>query len=136
RVRWLASTMPDLELPSFNDDQLQEMLPEISQGLRSIEEVRKADWLVFLQSKVGYERLAEIDRLAPSHLELPNGNRHAIEYKPGTAPILAVRIQELFGVSETPKLGGGRVPVLLHLLGPNFRPQQITADLASFWQNG
>ena len=49
--------------------------------------------------------------------------------------MLAVRIQELFGMRETPKVGGGRVPVLLHLLGPNYRPQQVTADLASFWQN-
>jgi len=136
RVRWLVGAMPELELASLSDEELQQLLPELCHGLRSIDDVRNADWLAFLQAKVGYERLAEIDRLAPSHLELPNGNRHAIEYKAGTAPILAVRIQELFGVSETPKLGGGRVPMLLHLLGPNYRPQQITADLASFWQNG
>jgi ATP-dependent helicase HrpB len=49
---------------------------------------------------------------------------------------MAVRIQELFGLQETPAIAGGRVPVLLHLLGPNYRPQQVTADLASFWQNG
>ena len=48
---------------------------------------------------------------------------------------MAVRIQELFGVRETPRLAGGRVPVLLHLLGPNHRPQQVTSDLASFWKN-
>ena len=50
--------------------------------------------------------------------------------------MLAVRIQEMFGTQETPKIAGGRVPLLLHLLGPNYRPQQVTADLASFWQNG
>jgi len=136
RVRWLAGAMPELELASLSDDELQQLLPELCLGLRSIDDVRNADWLAFLQAKVGFERLAEIDRLAPSHLELPNGNRHGIEYKAGTAPILAVRIQELFGLSETPKLCGGRVLMLLHLLGPNYRPQQITADLASFWQNG
>jgi ATP-dependent helicase HrpB len=93
------------------------------------------DWLSFFQKKVGYERLSEIDRLAPAQLELPSGNRHAIVYEPGKAPILAVRIQELFGMRETPRVADGRVPVLLHLLGPNRRPQQVTADLSSFWQN-
>ena len=112
------------------------MLPEICYGLRSLDELRSADWLALLQNKVGYERLPEIDRLAPAELELPNGNRHAIVYEIGKSPVLAVRIQEMFGVSETPTVGGGRVPVLLHLLGPNYRPQQVTADLASFWQNG
>jgi ATP-dependent helicase HrpB len=136
RVRWLASVMPELHLPAFSDVDLQQMLAEICLGLRSLEDLRRADWLSLLAGKVGYERLAEIDRLAPAQLELPNGNQHTIAYDPGQAPILAVRIQELFGVRETPRVGGGRVPVLLHLLGPNHRPQQITADLASFWQNG
>jgi ATP-dependent helicase HrpB len=80
--------------------------------------------------------LAEIDRLAPAELELLNGNRHPIAYEPGKDPVLAVRIQELFGVRETPRIVAGQVPVLLHLLGPNYRPQQVTADLTSFWQNG
>ncbi len=135
RMRWLAAAMPDLELPALDENDLQDMLPEICHGLRSLEELRNADWLSILQNKVGYDRLREVDRLAPFELELPNGNRHAITYETGKAPVLAVRIQELFGVKETPSVGGGRVPVLLHLLGPNYRPQQVTADLGSFWQN-
>ena len=59
----------------------------------------------------------------------------ALSYDVGKAPVLGVRIQELFGLQETPRVAGGRVPVLLHLLGPNHRPQQITDDLASFWRN-
>jgi ATP-dependent helicase HrpB len=136
RIRWLASIAPDLQLPAFTDADIELMLPEICYGSRSLDELRSADWLASLQNKVGYERLPEIERLAPAQLELPNGNRHSITYEMGKAPVLAVRIQEMFGVSETPSVGGGRVPVLLHLLGPNYRPQQITADLASFWQNG
>jgi ATP-dependent helicase HrpB len=66
---------------------------------------------------------------------LSNGNRHALTYEVGKSPILAVRLQELFGLPETPRIAGNRVPVLLHILGPNHRPQQVTADLASFWQN-
>jgi ATP-dependent helicase HrpB len=136
RVRWLSEAMPDLSLPRFDDAELQQLLPEICFGLRSLDELRTADWLSHLQSRVGYDRLAEIDRLAPAQFELSNGNRHTLTYEIGKTPVLAVRIQEMFGVAETPRIAGGRVPLLLHLLGPNHRPQQVTADLASFWQNG
>jgi ATP-dependent helicase HrpB len=135
RLCWLAGALPDLKLPTLDQAELEQMLPEVCRGLRSIDEVRSADWLTTLQARAGFDRLVEIDRLAPSELELPSGNRHAVVYEVGKTPVLAVRIQELFGLRETPKVGGGRVPVLLHLLGPNYRPQQVTADLASFWQN-
>jgi ATP-dependent helicase HrpB len=136
RVRWLASVAPDLQLPAMGKADLEQMLPAICYGRRSLEELQNADWHSLLQDKIGRERLAEIERLAPAELELPSGNRHSIVYESGKPPVLAVRIQEMFGVGETPRVAGGRVPVLLHLLGPNYRPQQITADLASFWQNG
>ncbi|MEX0641993.1 MAG: ATP-dependent helicase HrpB [Pirellulales bacterium] len=136
RVQWLAASMPDLKLPSLDRAELEPLLTTVCFGLRSLDELRSADWMSLLQNHVGYERLAEIDRLAPAEIELPSGNRHAIVYEAGKPPLLAVRIQELFGLRETPRIGGGRVPLLLHLLGPNYRPQQVTADLASFWANG
>jgi ATP-dependent helicase HrpB len=135
RVRWLAVAAPDLGLPSLDRDEVAAMLPELCRGLRSLEELRGANWLAQLQGRIGYERVAEIDRLAPAELVLSNGNRHALTYEVGKSPILAVRLQELFGLPETPRIAGNRVPVLLHILGPNHRPQQVTADLASFWQN-
>ncbi|MGD9633796.1 MAG: ATP-dependent helicase HrpB [Pirellulales bacterium] len=135
RLRWLADARPDLELPKFDEAELADMLPELCHGLRSLAELREVDWPSWLQARVGFDRLAEIERLAPAELEVPSGNRHAIAYEVGKQPVLAVRIQELFGLAETP-LVGGRVPVVLHLLGPNYRPQQVTADLASFWKNG
>jgi ATP-dependent helicase HrpB len=135
RIQWLAGALPDLGLRALDVAQLQELLPKICHGLRSLDELRAVDWLSSFKAEIGYHRLAEIDRLAPSELELPNGKRHALVYEDGKAPMLAVRIQELFGVRETPRVGGGRFPVLLHLLGPNHRPQQVTNDLASFWQN-
>jgi ATP-dependent helicase HrpB len=135
RVRWLAASLPDLGLPAFDDAHLAAMLPEVCAGLRSLDDIPTADWLSRLQQAVGYERIAEIERLAPREMELTNGNRHPLVYEAGRPPVLAVRIQELFGVRETPRIGGGRVAVLLHLLGPNYRPQQVTADLASFWAN-
>ena len=134
RVRWLAAALPDLGLPALADDDLADELPAICAGLRSLDEIPAANWLAALQTRVGHERLAEIDRLAPVQLELTNGRRYRLAYEPGTAPVLAVRIQELFGVRETPRVAAGRMPVLLHLLGPNHRPQQVTSDLASFWK--
>jgi ATP-dependent helicase HrpB len=135
RVRWLAAAMPELDLPILDDNDLKKMLPEICLGLRSLDDLRNADWLSLFQNRVGYHRLNEIDRLAPAQLEVPSGNRHQIIYETGKPPMLAVRIQELFGLRETPSIAAGRVPLLLHLLGPNYRPQQVTADLPSFWQN-
>ena len=135
RVRWLAAAAPDLGLPPLTDADLASLLPDICTGLRSLDDIAVADWLSRFQAAVGYERLAELDRLAPAQLELPTGKRYKLAYEPGSPPVLAVRIQELFGVKETPRLAGGRVPVLLHLLGPNHRPQQVTSDLASFWKN-
>ena len=135
RIRWLAAAAPDLGLPTLDNAALIALLPEVCSGLRSLDEIASADWLSRLQAAVGYERLAEIDRLAPSSHELPNGKRHPLIYEAGKPPTLAVRIQELFGIRDTPRIAGGRVAVLLHLLGPNHRPQQVTSDLASFWQN-
>jgi ATP-dependent helicase HrpB len=135
RVRWLATARPELELPALDAADLESLLAEVCQGLRSLEELRTANWQAALQGRVGYDKLAEIERLAPAELTLPSGNRHALAYEAGKAPVLAVRIQELFGLNETPRINGGRTPVLLHLLGPNYRPQQVTDDLASFWRN-
>jgi ATP-dependent helicase HrpB len=136
RVRWLADMRPDLNLPPLDEPALANMLPELCHGLRSLDELRGADWLAWLQARVGFDRLAEIDRMAPAEIEVPSGNRHTVVYESGKPPVLAVRIQEVFGLATTPTVAGGRVPVVLHLLGPNYRPQQVTADLASFWANG
>ncbi len=66
---------------------------------------------------------------------MPSGSRIRLAYEEGKPPVLAARIQELFGLAETPRVAAGRVPVLLHLLAPNRRPQQVTGDLRSFWRN-
>lgn len=136
RVQWLAHVLPELALPSLDDASIEAMLPELCLGIRSFAELEKADWLSAFQRAVGFERLTEINRLAPEQIAVPSGNRIAIQYELGKSPIVAVRIQELFGLAQTPKVATGRVPIVFHLLGPNYRPQQITDDLASFWQNG
>ena len=135
RTRWLAGAMPDLGLPAFDEATLRSLLADVCVGLSSLDELRRRDWLPCLQTAIGFDRLAEIDRLAPESLEVASGNRHRLQYEVGRPPVLAVRIQEVFGMPATPRIASGRIAVLLHLLGPNHRPQQVTDDLASFWAN-
>lgn len=105
-------------------------------GLRSIEQVARLDFNEILLSDFTWEQRQEMERLAPTHLQVPSGSRIALDYSNVHAPVLAVRLQEIFGMLETPKIGGGKVPLLIHLLSPASRPVQVTKDLKSFWSNG
>ena len=87
-----------------------------------------------LCQRVGWDRRADLDTVAPTHLTMPTGARRRVEYPPDGAPSISVRLQELFGTSTTPTVARGRVPVQLHLTSPAGRPVQVTSDLASFWQ--
>ena len=137
RARWLASALPELGLPPLDDQTLGGMLESVCRGLRGLDEIPSADWWTPIVGVVGAERIAEIERLAPARIDVAGRSRPLLyetdASAPARPPVLAVRIQELFGVRETPRVAGGRVRVLLHLLGPNMRPQQVTDDLASFW---
>jgi ATP-dependent helicase HrpB len=133
RARWLAAALPELGLPPLDDASVRGLLADVCPGLRTLDDVRAADWLPRLRGLVGEERARDVDRLAPAQLELAGGRRHRLAYEGAGPPVLAARIQDLFGVRDTPRVAGGRVAVLLHLLGPNHRPQQVTADLAGFW---
>jgi ATP-dependent helicase HrpB len=135
RVRCLAQWMPELHLPSLEAADLRELLLGLCHGRRSFAELRAAPWLDVLQGRLTAAQRRALEREAPERLTVPSGSRIALRYEMGRPPILAVRIQELFGLHETPRIAGGRVPVLLHLLAPNYRPQQVTDDLASFWTN-
>ncbi len=135
RTRSLAAWRPDLGLPPFEPGDLRALLPQLAAGKRSFAELRKAPLLEILRGALAFEQLRTLDRLAPEHLEVPSGSRVRLRYEPGEPPVLAVRIQEMFGLEQTPAVAGGTVPVLLHLLAPNMRPQQVTRDLASFWRN-
>ncbi len=134
RVRCLSQWMPELELPAFDAEGIKAVLPRVCHGCRSLEELRKAPWLAHLQAALTHEQQRILAREAPERIEVPSGSRIKLHYEPGKPPVLAVRIQEIFGMLETPRVAGRRVPVLLHLLAPNHRPQQVTDDLASFWR--
>lgn len=134
RVEFLARLRPELGLPRF-EVRLRELLPEIASGKRSYLELRALDLdALFVGTLERSQRLA-LEREAPERIEVPSGSRIRVDYEHPERPVLAVRIQELFGLAETPRIGGGRVPLVVHLLAPNGRPQQMTTDLASFWAN-
>lgn len=135
RARCLKQWMPDLKLPTFDDETLRDVLRELCHGRRSFTALQAAPWLETLQSQMDYSLVQIIDREAPERIAVPTGSRIRLVYEEGRPPILAVRIQEVFGMKQTPRIAGGRIPVLFHLLAPNMRPQQITDDLASFWAN-
>lgn len=135
RVQCLAAWMPDLELPPFDPPSLQRVLRRLCDRCRSFADLQRAEWLHELKSALTWPQLQAVEREAPEQISVPSGSRIRVTYEPGRPPVLAVRIQELFGLPETPRVAGGRVKVLLHLLAPNQRPQQVTADLASFWKN-
>jgi len=135
RVRCLSGWMPDLGLPAFDEIALREILGWLCASCRSFDELRKADWLGVIQSRLTHTQRMLIEREAPEKITVPAGSQIALAYEEGRAPVLAVRIQELFGLPDTPRIAGGRIKVLLHLLAPNYRPQQVTDDLASFWTN-
>ncbi len=104
-------------------------------GLRSWSEVRSLDLTAILRGSLTHGQLSALDALAPTHLVVPSGSRLPIDYANPDAPSLSVRLQELFGLAETPRVGAGRVPVVLALLSPAHRPVQVTRDLAGFWRS-
>ena len=135
RARCLKAWVPELGLPDLDDDRLQQLLPTLCRDRRSFAELQQAPWLAAVKGCFEYEQLQAIQREAPDQLTVPSGRPVALRYEVGRPPVLAVRIQELFGLAETPRIARGRVRVLLHLLAPNMRPQQVTDDLRSFWDN-
>ncbi|MBX7117526.1 MAG: hypothetical protein K1X31_00865, partial [Gemmatimonadaceae bacterium] len=105
-------------------------------GMRKLSEVARADLGGALLGRLPWAARSRLEALAPTHLEVPSGSRIALDYTDPAAPALAVRLQEIFGWPETPRIGEGRVPVTLQLLSPAHRPVQVTRDLASFWRSG
>jgi ATP-dependent helicase HrpB len=125
--------------PDVGDESLLATLPEwlapFVGGMRRLDELAGLDLVEVLWTLVGWQHRATLDELAPTHLEVPSGSRIPLDYGDPAAPALAVRLQEVFGWTDTPRIGGGRVPVTLRLLSPAQRPVQVTTDLASFWRS-
>ena len=124
---------PDLSDPALMDG-LEEWLAPFLDGVSRRAHLERIDLSSALRALLPWELRTRLDAEAPTHVEVPSGSRIPIDYD-GEEPVLAVRLQEMFGLAETPRIAGGRVPLLLHLLSPARRPVQVTRDLASFWAN-
>jgi ATP-dependent helicase HrpB len=104
--------------------------------IRKPEDLKKLNLKDLLQNWLGWEKQSLLDKLAPERLDVPSGSKIKLIYHAnGNSPILAVRLQELFGLIETPKINNHKTPVVLHLLSPGYKPVQVTTDLKSFWSN-
>jgi hypothetical protein len=111
------------------------LLPFLA-GMRRLADVRRVDLAKALLARLPWELRSGLDDLAPTHIEVPSGSRIRVDYSDPAAPVLAVKLQEVFGMLDTPRIAGGRVALTVHLLSPARRPVQVTQDLASFWREG
>ena len=137
RVNFLRRAEGDV-WPDLSDDALcagvMEWLGPYADGALSLADLNEGVLDQALRATLDWNLQQKLDADAPTHFDAPSGQRHPIDYDAGEDPVLAIRVQELFGLKEHPSLAGGRVPLLLHLLSPAHRPIQITRDLPGFWK--
>ena len=139
RVAAVAAWRPELELPDLSTETVlkraPEWLPPFIGKATTTAELKRIDLCAALWSLLTYPQQQAVDRLAPSHITVPTGSRIRVEYRQGAdAPVVRVRLQECFGLTDTPRVDDGRRPVLMELLSPGFKPVQLTTDLRSFWE--
>lgn len=140
--REFGDTWPDWSQERLLET-LEDWLAPYLDGVRRLDRLDALPFARILLDRLDWSSRQALDELAPTHLPVPSGSRIRLDYgsshasdAPGDGPVLAVKLQELFGLGETPRIVGGRVPVVLHLLSPAGRPLQVTRDLASFWERG
>jgi len=138
RVLFLGRCFPDQGWPDVSDTGLLAslevwLLPYLNK-MNKLSQLKSLPLMSILNNTLDWDQQQALKSLAPSHIQVPSGSRIAIDYT-GEPPILAVRLQELFGLNETPSIANGKVALLLHLLSPARRPMQVTQDLKSFWEN-
>ena len=142
RVRCLREWLPELGLPDLGDETLiasrEHWLKPALQGKTRLDALSESELGDALKSSLDWSLRQKIDQLAPTRITVPSGMERAIEYRiddhgHATAPVLAVKLQELFGLADTPRICDGRVPLTLHLLSPGGKPLQVTQDLRGFW---
>ncbi|MCG7585263.1 ATP-dependent helicase HrpB [Photobacterium sp. OFAV2-7] len=138
RARCAAEWLPELNLPAMDEESLladaeQWLLPFMN-GIKTLKAIDKIDLVAALEARLGWEQAKALDSILPTHYQVPTGSRYPIRYQLGHKPVLAVRMQEMFGEKTSPQIANGKVAVVLELLSPAQRPLQITQDLAAFWQ--
>lgn len=139
RFEWARKNLPELShLPDVSDQALmstlEEWLAPFVDGMWKLDQLERLDLLEILHARCTARDRRDLDRLVPLHIAVPSGSRVALDYSATEHPGLAVKLQELFGLTETPRIGNGKIPITIQLLSPAGRPLAVTQDLRSFWQ--
>jgi ATP-dependent helicase HrpB len=140
RSEWVrAQHLSDSEWPDLGSEallaSLERWLGPYLAGISRRSHLARVDVAGAIRSVLTRQRIADLDRLAPETLRVPTGSNIRLDYTTGEIPVLAVKLQEMFGQIDTPAVGGGKIPVLIHILSPAGRPLAVTRDLRSFWTN-
>jgi ATP-dependent helicase HrpB len=138
RVQCVRAWAPELALPDVSDAALlasvETWLAPVFAGRTRLDAIDPGALGDALKSQLDWPQRQALDRLAPTRVTVPSGQERAIEYRHDAPPVLAVKLQELFGLADTPRIVDGRVPLTLHLLSPGGKPLQVTQDLRGFWE--
>ena len=138
RVLSLRKWLPQENWPDLSDAALNETIDDwlgpYLGGIKRGQDLTRLDLLLILKALLDRRLQHRLEEGAPTHLTVPSGSRLRLEYRPGESPVLAVKLQEMFGLADTPRVAFGKVPVTLHLLSPARRPIQVTQDLRGFWE--
>jgi ATP-dependent helicase HrpB len=134
RLNLLSKWCPEFELPPVADDDRRHLIEQICHGAIGYKDIKDREVKPVVQSWLSHAQRELLDKHAPERLSLPNGRTPKVSYDAGNPPHIAMRIQELYDVTQTPKIALGRVPVLVHILTPGMKPVQVTQDLANFWR--
>lgn len=143
RIAFLSHWMPELQLPVLSryppdggrGARTMSLFEQWCWGKRGFDELKRQGIGALLNQSLTHAQRQALSEHAPATFEIPSGSNMRLDYSDPESPVLAARIQELFGLLTTPTVAGGKVNVTMHLLAPNYRPAQVTQDLGSFWQN-
>ena len=134
RLNLLCQQCADLQLPAITEEDKQAIIEQLCHGAVSYKDIKEREVKPVVMSWLSQSQRDLLDKHAPERLTLPNGRTPKVNYEPGRAPFISLRIQELYDVNQTPKIALGRVPVTVHILTPGMKPIQVTQDLANFWR--
>lgn len=134
RLNLLGQWCPEFELPPITDDERRHLIEQLCHGAFGYKDIKDKPVKPVVKSWLSASQQELLDKHAPERLSLPNGRTPKVTYETGVPPHIALRIQELYDVTATPKIAMGRVPVLVHILTPGMKPVQVTQDLANFWR--
>ncbi len=134
RLRLLCQHCPELQLPDITEEDRRHIIGQLCHGAVSYKDIKEREVKPVVTSWLSAAQRELLDKHAPERLTLPNGRTPKVAYEATGLPHISLRIQELYDVTQTPKIAMGRVPVLVHILTPGMKPVQVTQDLANFWR--